>query len=217
MTLYPITSVFNPLLLKLQRETSKQFYELSQGAQPRYWNFGFSTQEAASYYGSQPNFHLFLEQKGERIRNQTVLPLPWIINDLQSKRYLDDLCLAKVNFRSKDDKQWYVDTILEAHSKNGNNPLCRHPSHLSRDLIKRRAEAYQFILQTAVYNADIGGKIIQMVCRSLEQQDGWLVTCSKQDLKTGTSEGVAYSPREFAGLSYDELININELIDQRLR
>ncbi len=186
-------------------------------AQPRYWNFGFSTQEAAEYYHSQPNFHLFLEHKGERIRNQKVIPLLWIINGLQSKGYLNDLSLAKVNFRSKDDKQWHVGTILEAHSKKGNNPLCRHPSHLSRDLITRNAEGYQFVLQTAVYNADIGGKIIQSVCRSLEQQDGWLVTCSKQDLKTGASEGVVYSPREFAGLSYDKLINIDELIDQRLR
>lgn len=186
-------------------------------AQPQYWNFGFSTEEAVEYYYSQPNFHLFLEHEGERIRNQKVIPLLWIINDLQSKGHLDDLSLAKVKFRSRDAKQWYVDTELDTLDKESINPLCSHPSHLSRDLITRNAETYQFVLQAAVYSADIGGRIIQNVCRSLEQQGGWLVACSKQDLKTGASEGVVYSPREFAGLSYDELINIDELIDRRLR
>ncbi len=186
-------------------------------AQPRYWNFGFSTQEAARYYGSRQEFHVPRKQDGKQSESNKVLPLMWIINDLQSKGYLNDLSLGKVNFRSKDDKQWHVDTILEAYSKEGNNPLCRHPSHLFNDLIKRNAERYQFVLQAAVYSADIGGKIIQSVCRSLEQQDGWLVTCSKQNLITGASEGVVYSPREFAGLSYDELINIDNLIKQRSR
>ncbi len=191
--------------------------ETLMGQRPSYWNLGFATEEAAEYYQSRPEFHPFLEQG--KVRNEQVWPTAWIARDLIASGYVRDVTCAKINFRSNDYQQFYLETVLTLFDgERKKNVLSDDQNHLSRDILLRGAEQYQFALHAVVFNARRGGAIIQGVCRSLQDRDGLLVVCSKSNPETGkTDEGVVYSLREFAAMNIQQLVAIDELIERRMR
>ena len=152
------------------------------------------------------------------VRNERAWPTAWIAQDLITKGYVRDVSCAKINFRSNDCQQFYLETMLTLFDGDREkNVLSDGQNHLSRDILLRGAEQYQFPLHAVVYNVKRGGAVIQEVCRSLQDHDGLLVVCSKSNPGTGkTDEGVVYSLEEFAAMSAQQLVEVDEIINRRM-
>ncbi|MBI2103234.1 hypothetical protein HYT55_05300 [Candidatus Woesearchaeota archaeon] len=185
-------------------------------AKPRYWNFFFAIEEAAEFYHTHPELHPPKNRDAERLRDKETLPLTWALATLKTEGYLSAIRSAKINFRAKDNKQFYLESVLHIPTEEKANPLLKYSLHLRRDLLRQNAACHQFVLETAIYNAEIGGRIFQDVCRALTPGDDWLVACTKSDWDNDITEGFVFQLAEFATFDKAQLLGLRKEIIDRL-
>jgi len=222
----PYTVIVQASGLEPVQHELPQFLHALARDQEGHWTLDLRTPEAHEYVKAHPECQRYMMEGDEyvmrddrRVRNPGVMPLAWVLRQLEGEGHFPALHGFKFKYESKNEDQWYAMIIgVGLHTEDWGtqeNPYANCQTHLGRVLREKRMQDYRTVVHTAMFDYRVGIPILQKALKSMTNDDGFSVLCIQHRQDEEAPEGLLFSPKEFANMPLGRIAYLGKEMEKQ--